>query len=247
MLLPINRDCRRSIGWFYGPGRVPVDIGYSTHVRTTGMKGRSLQCRERLDKVPCKARINSLQLGHGTFDHFGPRPGIYKEFSTSYSWLTVSQSNTRLAGSPQGTFLDDLTNRTTQAIKKINRIVVYSGEVIDSVRITYDVEKRWHYKSADDKLLAVYGSRLLTSSLYGDKTITKLSFVVANFTGSAPTVQVYTASGTFATPAQNAKFELSWPLSAASSYSYQPTGLDRAFVQAIGFSNALGTANPTFL
>ncbi|KAH9070956.1 hypothetical protein EDB83DRAFT_2517527 [Lactarius deliciosus] len=181
-------------------------------------------------------------------------------------------SNTRLAGSPQGTFLDDLTSPTvgqwpkTQAIKKINSIVVYSGEVIDSLRITYDVENNGVISpvtvrhggtggsqtlsfniGADDKLLAVYGSRLLTPSLYGDKTITKLSFVVANYTGSAPTVQVYTASGTFSTPAQNAKFDLSWPLTAATSYSYQPTGLDRAFVQAIGFSNALDKASSTFL
>ncbi|KAH9008098.1 hypothetical protein EDB83DRAFT_2323412 [Lactarius deliciosus] len=201
-------------------------------------------------------------------------------------------SNTRLAGSPQGTFLDDLTSPTvgqwpkTQAIKKINSIVVYTGDVVDSLRITYDVENNGVISpvtvrhggtggsqtlsfniggntyllvskflftpgttllTVDDKLLAVYGSRLLNSSLYGDKTITKLSFVVANYTGSAPTVQVYTASGLFATPAQNAKFDLSWPLTAATSYSYQPTGLDRAFVQAIGFSNALDKASSTFL
>ena len=75
-------------------------------------------------------------------------------------------AHTRLAGSVQGTFLDDLTNRMslptsissrfyityprilagvgqwpkTQAIKKISKIVVHAGEIVDSVRITYQVE-----------------------------------------------------------------------------------------------------------
>jgi hypothetical protein len=75
-------------------------------------------------------------------------------------------AHTRLAGSAQGTFLDDLTNRMssptstssrfyntyprilagvgqwpkTQAIKKISKIAVYAGDIVDSVRITYQVE-----------------------------------------------------------------------------------------------------------
>ena len=77
--------------------------------------------------------------------------------------------HTGLAGSASGTFLDDLTNRmlsptpissrfhftilaypliiagvgkwpSTQAITRICKIVVYSGAIIDSVRITYELE-----------------------------------------------------------------------------------------------------------
>ncbi len=145
-------------------------------------------------------------------------------------------ANTRLAGSSQGNFLDDLTNRTsfltswstsprccntyprilanvgqwpkTQAIKKISNIVVYTGDIVDSVRITYDVENSGVVSpvtvqhggnggtptltfdiggnilsfgvqflftpgialiTADEKLVAVYGTRLVDASPYGDR------------------------------------------------------------------------------
>ncbi len=74
-------------------------------------------------------------------------------------------ANTRLAGAAQGNFLDDLTNRMSfqhqipsccynicsrilanvgqwpkdQAIRRISKIVVYTGAIIDSVRITYEM------------------------------------------------------------------------------------------------------------
>ncbi|KAI9433288.1 hypothetical protein H4582DRAFT_2082447 [Lactarius indigo] len=186
----------------------------------------------------------------------------------SYSVAT----NTRLAGSPQGNFLDDLTNPNvgqwpkTQAIKRITKIVVYSGDIIDSVRITYDVENCGVVSpvtvqhggngglptltvdvGADQKLLAVYGSRLVNASEYGERIIVQLSFVVANSAGNSPTVKVYTVSGNFTPSAPRAKFELSWPLTAASSYTFQPEGRRNGFLQAIGFSNALDKANPAFL
>ncbi|KAH9040215.1 hypothetical protein EDB84DRAFT_1476195 [Lactarius hengduanensis] len=181
-------------------------------------------------------------------------------------------ANTRLAGSPQGTFLDDLTNPNvgqwpkTQAIRAITGIVVYSGEIIDSVRITYAVENSGIISpvtvqhggnsgtptltfdvSADEKILAVYGSRLTGTSLYGDKNIVQLSFVVANSAGGTPQVKVYTATGTFSNPAVNSKFELSLPLTAASSYTFTPPGVNNAFLQAIGFSNALDRADAALL
>ena len=75
-------------------------------------------------------------------------------------------AHTRLAGSAKGTFLDDLTNRRllptstsprlyntypwilagigqwpkTQAIKKISKIIVNIGAIVDSVKVTYEVE-----------------------------------------------------------------------------------------------------------
>ncbi|KAI9442719.1 hypothetical protein H4582DRAFT_2203553 [Lactarius indigo] len=176
-------------------------------------------------------------------------------------------ANIRLAGSAQGTFLDDLTNPNvgkwpkTQAIKKITNVVVYTGEIIDSVRITYDVDNGAGVTSpvtvqhggnsgaqnlsfalgASEKLLAVYGTRLVGPSIYGDRNIVQLSFVVSNTSGTTPTVQVYTVSGNYVTKygAATEKFELAWPLTAASSYTLQPSGLPDAFLQAIGFTNAL--------
>ncbi|KAH8980542.1 hypothetical protein EDB92DRAFT_1953900 [Lactarius akahatsu] len=201
-------------------------------------------------------------------------------------------ANTRLAGSPQGIFLDDLTNPNvgkwpkTQAIRAITNIVVYTGEIIDSVRITYAVENGGVVSpvtvqhggnsgsptltfgvsgnayflmskflftpgitllTADEKILAVYGSRLTGTSLYGDKNITQLSFVVVNSAGGTPQVKVYTATGTFYNPTVNSKFELSWPLTAASSYTFTPPGVNNAFLQAIGFSNALDRADAALL
>ncbi|KAH9037092.1 hypothetical protein EDB85DRAFT_1938008 [Lactarius pseudohatsudake] len=177
-------------------------------------------------------------------------------------------ANIRLAGSAQGNFLDDLTTigqwPKTQAIKKITNVVVYTGDIIDSVRITYDVENAGVISpvtvqhggnggipsltfavGADEKLIAVYGSRLVDASPYGNRTIVQLSFVVVNTAGTVPTVQVYTASGIYG--AASEKFELAWPLTAASSYAFQPDGMPDAFLQALGFSNVLDKTDPAVL
>ncbi|KAI9442700.1 hypothetical protein H4582DRAFT_1305131 [Lactarius indigo] len=50
---------------------------------------------------------------------------------------------------------------------------------------------------ADEKLIAVYGSRLVNPSPYGDRNIVQLSFVVVNTAGTVPTIQVHTASGIY--------------------------------------------------
>ncbi|KAH9164893.1 hypothetical protein EDB89DRAFT_2138100 [Lactarius sanguifluus] len=185
-------------------------------------------------------------------------------------------ANIRLAGSAQGNFLDDLTSQNvgqwpkTQAIKKITNVVVYTGDIVDSVRITYDVENGGVISpvtvqhggnggipsltfaiggiallTADEKLVAVYGSRLVDASPYGNRNIVRLSFVVVNTAATVPTVQVYTASGVYG--AASEKFELAWPLTAASSYTFQPSGMQDAFLQALGFSNALDKADPAVL
>ncbi|KAH9162470.1 hypothetical protein EDB89DRAFT_639076 [Lactarius sanguifluus] len=179
-------------------------------------------------------------------------------------------ANIRLAGSAQGNFLDDLTSQNigqwpkTQAIKKITNVVVYTGDIVDSVRITYDVKNGGIISpvtvqhggnggipsltfavGADEKLVAVYGSRLVDASPYGNRNIVRLSFVVVNTAATVPTVQVYTASGVYG--AASEKFELAWPLTAASSYTFQPNGMQDAFLQALGFSNALDKADPAVL
>ncbi|KAH8997702.1 hypothetical protein EDB86DRAFT_2828790 [Lactarius hatsudake] len=191
-------------------------------------------------------------------------------------------ANIRLAGSAQGNFLDDLTSQNvgqwpkTQAIKKITNVVVYTGDIIDSVRITYDVENGGVISpvtvqhggnggipsltfavggiaslTADEKLIAVYGSPRGRKPL----RIVQLSFVVVNTAGTVPAVQVYNrrfiteivtaASGIYG--AASEKFELAWPLTAASSYTFQPDGMQDAFLQALGFSNALDKADPAVL
>ncbi|KAH9035189.1 hypothetical protein EDB85DRAFT_2143847 [Lactarius pseudohatsudake] len=172
-------------------------------------------------------------------------------------------ANSRLAGSPKGNFLDDLTNPgvgqwpKTQAIKRITRIVIFSGGIVDSLRITYQVEnvpapitvqhggpggaEALNFEiGSDEKLVAVYGTRLVNASSYGDKNIVQLTFVVVNFAGKVPTTKIYTGSGNSSDPTE--KFDLSWPLTAASSYTFQPPGAPVSYLQAIGFSKVLGEA-----
>lgn len=171
-------------------------------------------------------------------------------------------ANTRLAGAANGNFLDDLTNPgvgqwpRTQAIKRITRIVVFAGGIIDSVRITYQVEnaagpitiqhggpggaEALNFElTADDKLVAVYGTRLVNPGPYGDRNIVQLSFVVVNSSGKV-TSKVYTGGGNSTDP--SVKFDLSWPLVAASSFTFQPPGAPASYLQAIGFSRVLGEA-----
>ncbi|KAI9453130.1 hypothetical protein BJY52DRAFT_1399707 [Lactarius psammicola] len=172
-------------------------------------------------------------------------------------------ANSRLAGSAKGNFLDDLTNPgvgqwpKTQAIKKITRIAVWAGGIVDSMRVTYQVENvpspitvqhggpggaevLSFDIGVDEKLIAVYGNRLVNPSPYGDKNIVQLSFVVVNSSGRVPTAKVYTGSGNSGDPAE--KFDLSWALLAASSFTFQPTGQPIGYLQAIGFSKVLGEA-----
>ncbi|KAH9062373.1 hypothetical protein EDB87DRAFT_1606776 [Lactarius vividus] len=168
-------------------------------------------------------------------------------------------ANIRLAGSAQGNFLDDLTSQNvgqwpkTQAIKKITNVVVYTGDIVDSNASPVTVQHGGNGGipslsfaiGADEKLIAVYGSRLVDTSPYGNRNIVQLSFVVVNTAGTVPTAQVYTASGIYG--AASEKFELAWPLTAASSYTFQPSGMQDAFLQALGFSNAFGQADPAVL
>ncbi|KAN0128445.1 hypothetical protein V8E53_013744 [Lactarius tabidus] len=123
-------------------------------------------------------------------------------------------ANTRLVGDPKGDYLDDLTNPNvgqwpkTQAIKKISSIAVFTGDVIDSMRITYQlvnsptpitiqhggaggVQALSFDIGANEKLIAVYGARLLKPTIYGDHNIVRLSFVVADSSGDIPTTKVY--------------------------------------------------------
>ncbi|KAI9442705.1 hypothetical protein H4582DRAFT_1305328 [Lactarius indigo] len=196
-------------------------------------------------------------------------------------------ANSRLAGSAKGNFLDDLTNPgvgqwpKTQAINRITRIVVFAGGIVDSLRITYQINnvpnpitvqhggpggaEALNFEiGANEKLVAVYGTRLVNPSSYGDKkyvtriylrhissnlpssfSIIQLSFVVVNSSGNVPTTKVYTGSGTSKDPTE--KFDLSWPLTAASSYTFQPQGAPVSYLQAIGFSKVLDQAGPPLL
>ncbi|KAN0129561.1 hypothetical protein V8E53_012557 [Lactarius tabidus] len=166
--------------------------------------------------------------------------------------------NTRFAGSPKGTFLEDLTDlvvgQSTGApnSKKISKIAVYAGGIIDSVRITYKaenvptpltvqhggpggVEVLSFDISADEKLVAVYGTRLVSPSPWNERHISQLSFIVVKSSGDVPTTKVYTATGNYIAPTE--KFELSFPLTTASSYTFQPQGIQDSYLEGIGFSN----------
>jgi len=169
-------------------------------------------------------------------------------------------ANTRLAGSPQGNYLDDLTNPgvgqwpKTLAIKNITKITVFAGTIIDSLRVTYQVEAPTLPITVqhggpggaealtfdigiDEKLIAVYGAQLLHPSPFGDKNIVQLSFVVANSALKTPTTKVYTA--TAKSPEPSSKFDFSWSLVAAASYTVKPPGAPIAYLQAVGFSKVL--------
>ncbi|KAH9172573.1 hypothetical protein EDB89DRAFT_1964991 [Lactarius sanguifluus] len=195
-------------------------------------------------------------------------------------------ANSRLAGSTKGNFLDDLTNRMsfptstssrcyntyprilagvgqwpkTQAIKRITRIAVFSGGIVDSLRITYQVEnvpapitvqhggpggtEALNFEiGSDEKLVAVYGTRLVNAGPYGDKkyvTRVYLHHLFRCMPYRFITKIVTAGSGSSSDPTE--KFDLSWPLTAASSYTFQPPGAPVSYLQAIGFSKVLGEA-----
>ncbi|KAN0135482.1 hypothetical protein V8E53_006761 [Lactarius tabidus] len=172
-------------------------------------------------------------------------------------------ANTQLFGDNKGNYLDDLTNPNVgqwprvQAIQKITRIVVYSGDIIDSIRVTYLLansstptiqhggpggkQNLTFDIGANEKLIAVYGTRLVKATGYGAHNIVRLSFVVGNSSGDVPTTKVYTTTGVIKDTTE--KFEFTWAVAGASSYTLQPQGATISFLQAIGFSKVLD--NPT--
>ncbi|KAI9442704.1 hypothetical protein H4582DRAFT_2055094 [Lactarius indigo] len=130
-------------------------------------------------------------------------------------------------GSAQGTFIDDLTSPgvgqwpKTQAIRKITNVVVYTGDIIDSVRITYDVEN---------------GGVITPVTV--QHAFVQLSFVVVNTAGTVPTVQVYTASGVYGAPSE--KFEVGLAAHGSSLHTRSNRLVWRTLsYRPIGFSNAL--------
>jgi len=169
-------------------------------------------------------------------------------------------ANTHLVGSAKGNYLDDLTNPGVGqwpkllAIKDILKITVFAGTIIDSLRVTYQVETptppitvqhggpggvealTFDIK-ADEKLIAIYGANLLHPSPFGDKNIVQLSFIVANSAGKIPTTKVYTATGKSSDPSE--KFDFTWSVVAAASYTVKPPGAPITYLQAIGFSKVL--------
>lgn len=190
-------------------------------------------------------------------------PDHSRVLSLSMSYSVAA--NTRLVGDPKGDYLDDLTNPNvgqwpkTQAIKKITKIAVFTGNIIDSMRITYQLENSATPVTiqhggpggvqalsfdigANEELIAVYGARLLKPTKYGDHNIVRLSFVVANSSGDVPTTAVYDAAG----KNQDAfeKFKFTWGVAGASSYTFKPQGVTNSVLQAIGFSKVLDKAFP---
>jgi hypothetical protein len=169
-------------------------------------------------------------------------------------------ANTKLYGDKKGNFLDDLTNPSIgqwpriQGIKKITRIAIYSGNIIDCMRVTYLLENGstptiLHGGSggnqtlafdigANEKLIAVYGAQLVNATPYGAHSTVRLSFVVGNSSGDVPTTKVYTAAASFAKDPTE-KFDFTWAVAGASSYTLKPQGDTQAFLQAVGFSKVL--------
>jgi len=172
--------------------------------------------------------------------------------------------NTRIAGTAQGDFRDDLTTigqwPRPNAIRRITKIAVNTGSVIDSVKITYDTssgpqtvthggsggqENLSFVLSASQTITAVYGRRLNSSTPYGTRNIVQLSFVIAttdsDASGNPPTVSRQTVSGTSVTAA-NTQFQFTWPLVGATSYTDQPSGQSNSFLQGIGFTELFAQA-----
>jgi len=169
-----------------------------------------------------------------------------------------------LFGDLTGNFLDDLTNPNvgqwpkTQAIKKITKIVVFAGDIVDSFRITYQVANSptpitiQHGGpggvqalsldiGANEDLIAVYGARLVKKSFYGEHSIIRLSFVVANTSADIPTTKVSTAAGVLKGTFEKVGF--TWAVAGAASYTAQPPGATITYLQALGFSKVLDQAS----
>jgi len=89
--------------------------------------------------------------------------------------------------------------------------------------------------SAHEKLIAVYGTRPVNTTPWAERGILQLSFIVANSSGDSPTTKVYTAAGNYYGPTE--KFELSWPLTTVSSYTFKPEGQPIGYLEGLGFSN----------
>jgi len=175
-------------------------------------------------------------------------------------------AHTRLAGAALGNFLDDLTNPNIgqwpkdQAIRRIARIAVYSGTIIDSVRITYEMKGDGPIRAITvqhggsgggeslnielderQKLIAVYGRRLNSSSY-----IVQLSFMIATRppeeSQDPATVCIHTVSA-IDVSLPTTPFELTWALAAVTSYTSQPPGSPTSFLQGLGFSKVLSHPN----
>jgi hypothetical protein len=134
----------------------------------------------------------------------------------------------------------------------MSKIAVHAGGIIDSLRITYKVDNSptpltvQHGGpggvevlsfdiSADEKLVAVYGTRLVSPSPWNERHISQLSFIVIKSGGDVPTTKVYTATGNYIAPTE--KFELSYPLTTVSSYTFKPEGIQDSYLEGLGFSN----------
>ncbi|KAI9442701.1 hypothetical protein H4582DRAFT_2203463 [Lactarius indigo] len=165
-------------------------------------------------------------------------------------------ANIRLAGSAQGTFIDDLTSPgvgqwpKTQAIRKITNVVVYtwrllsipSGSLmmwrtaVSSLRLPCNTVATGGIPSltfavggnilffgveSDEKLIAVYGSRLVNSSPYGDRNIVQLVIRGCKHRRDRPK-RFKSILLRESTVPESEKFELAWPITAASSV-YVPT------------------------
>jgi len=173
-------------------------------------------------------------------------------------------AQTQFAGSTKGTYVDDLARvgnwPRAQDIKRITKITVYKGAIIDRLVITYQVGDAFvtvqHGGDTgnvqpdinignDEKIVAVYGTRLRDASPYGEKNIVQISFIIAKSSGNAPTVRVETVTGNATGVTE--KFDLSWALVAVSSFSYQPQGKQSPYLQGIGFSKVLGLPGPPLL
>ncbi|PPQ97745.1 hypothetical protein CVT26_001777 [Gymnopilus dilepis] len=174
--------------------------------------------------------------------------------------------NTSLAGAAQGSFINDLTNPSVGqwpqalAIKRISKIDVCSGDIIDSISITYEMTNGTEVVQrhggeggvpslsvvlgAEEKIVAIYGRRLQNACAYGNSSIVQLTFIIADTNSSGPNASVRNPSinanylqGHAAFP-----FELSWPLVAASSYTNQPENMPLSYLQGIAFARVFGQA-----
>jgi len=180
--------------------------------------------------------------------------------------------NTRLVGVADGDFLDDLTNPNVGewpkdlAIRRIAKIVVHAGYIVDGVTITYELtndktvtvqhggtgggERLNLTLTANQKVIAVYGRRLNegVASDYGDKNIVQLSFIIAtngSGTQGAVTVATQTVTAVWVNKS-NSEFDFTWPLVGVTSYTGAPSGAKDTYLQAFGFSEVFATADAPF-
>jgi len=88
--------------------------------------------------------------------------------------------------------------------------------------------------SGTEEIIAFFGKTLVNPGQFGKNNLVSISLVVANLATGVPITKVNTVDTN--NPAQSKVFDLNIGVAGATSYTFQPPGEPRSYLQAFGFS-----------